>query len=367
MKEMTTQDWASLANDIKTWGRELGFQDVKITDTYVSAEAIHLKQWLELGYQGEMSYLEKNFDKRTDPAKLVLGTVRVIMVRMNYLPPEAQIQQTRRDKQKAYIARYAVGGDYHTLIRKRLAKLTEKISAVVGEHPHRVFADSAPVMETVLAAKAGLGWKGKNTLILSEKAGSYFFLGTVYTSLPLPVDNEVQENQCGSCTACLQVCPTNAFVAPYVLNASRCISYLTIELRSSIPVELRPLIGNRVYGCDDCQACCPWNRFAKITDEVHFHPRSKLDQSTLIELFLWDEKTFLKKTEGSPIRRIGYECWLRNIAVGLGNAPYSEDIVNTLKLRENHESELVREHVVWALVTQAQRSKNIRGNILILQ
>jgi epoxyqueuosine reductase len=368
---MKNIDWTLLASDIKQWANDLGFQELKITDTNLTQESEGLKKWLAAGYHGEMSFMEKHVDKRTHPEKLLPGTLRVLVARMNYLPPNAEMNKTRRDKKRAYISRYAVGGDYHKLLRKRLAQLVKKIIMIVGEeYAHRVFTDSAPVMEAALAAKAGIGWRGKNTLVLNQQAGSYFFLGTVYTSLPLPMDNKPQENQCGSCTACLQICPTQAFVAPYQLNASRCISYLTIELRGSIPVEFRPLIGNRVYGCDDCQVCCPWNRFAKITDEHHVHPRNNLDQASLIELFLWSETTFLKNTEGSAIRRIGHECWLRNLAVGLGNAPYDDQILAALKIRENDPSALVREHVQWAINQQIQRQslqKSNPGNILILQ
>lgn len=372
-----------LATQIKQWGGELGFQHVGITDTDLSVAKTELSTWLELGYHGEMSFMEKHADLRAHPEKLVSGTVRVIMVRMNYLPPNANIRNTLRDKNKAYISRYSVGGDYHKLIRKRLTKLAEKIvmevnnvrdgmevdpfDAIAAKVPQRqgsehlskvtmrAFADSAPVMERPLAVKAGLGWQGKNTLVLNQEAGSYFFLGALYTSLPLPVDTDIKQDECGKCTACMQICPTQAIVAPYVLDARRCISYLTIELRTAIPEEFRSLIGNRVYGCDDCQMCCPWNRFAKITDEKQFHPRHNLDSASLIDLFNWDEATFLNNTAGSPIRRIGYECWLRNIAVGLGNAPYSEDVISVLNSRLTHESELVREHVQWALQEQKKK------------
>lgn len=351
-------NYQALAQQIKQWGRELGFQQVGITDTDLSVAKTELTSWLELGYHGEMSFMEKHADLRAHPEKLVPETLRIIMVRMNYLPPNANIRNTLRDKNKAYVSRYAVGGDYHKLIRKRLTTLAEKIIAEVGPHSTRAFADSAPVMERPLAVKAGLGWQGKNTLVLNQEAGSYFFLGALYTSLPLPIDTDVKQDDCGKCTACIQICPTQAIVAPYVLDARRCISYLTIELRTAIPEEFRSLIGNRVYGCDDCQMCCPWNRFAKITDEKQFHPRHDLDSASLIDLFNWDEATFLRNTEGSPIRRIGYECWLRNIAVGLGNAPYSENVSTALSSRLTHESELVREHVRWALQEQEKKKIN---------
>ncbi|MSP52935.1 MAG: tRNA epoxyqueuosine(34) reductase QueG [Gammaproteobacteria bacterium] len=347
--------WYTLAQQIKQWGRELGFQHVGITDTDLSIAKTQLSTWLELGYHGEMSYMERHAELRTHPELLVPDTIRVIMVRMNYLPPNAAIKHTLRDKNKAYISRYAVGGDYHKLIRKRLAKLADKIIAEVGPHSIRAFADSAPVMEKPLAVKAGLGWQGKNTLVLNQEAGSWFFLGALYTSLPLPIDSDVVKDECGTCSACMKICPTQAIIAPYVLDARRCISYLTIELRTSIPEEFRPLISNRVYGCDDCQLACPWNRFAKITDEKQFHPRHDLDSSSIIELFNWTEAEFDKNTEGSPIRRIGYECWLRNMAVGLGNAPYSDEIVAALNARKEYGSELVQEHVLWALQEQTRR------------
>jgi epoxyqueuosine reductase len=348
-------DYKPLTDQIKTWAAELGFQDLKITDTDLSHEAVGLKAFLEKGYHGEMDYLEKHAALRTHPEKLVPGTVRVLVARMNYLPPSTDMNKVRRDPKKAYIARYALGEDYHKILRKKLAALIKKIKSEVGEHIARAFTDSAPVMEAALAAKAGLGWRGKNTLVLNENAGSYFFLGTIYTSLPLPVDNDVQKNQCGSCTACLQICPTQAFVAPYQLNASRCISYLTIELKGSIPVALRPLIKNRVYGCDDCQVCCPWNRFAKLTDEGRFHPKHNLDNSDLIDCFLWDEKIFTENTKNSPIGRIGFERWLRNMAVGLGNAPYDETIMNALQSRLDYPSALVKEHIEWALKEQQRK------------
>ena len=349
---MTDIDWPQLSQNIKTWGMELGFQDVGICDTDLSLAQAQLQDWLEAGYHGDMHFMEKHGSMRTQPNELVPNTVRVIMVRMNYLPPEANIKKTLRNKIKAYISRYATGGDYHKLIRKRLQKLAKRIESEIGPFGYRAFADSAPVMEKPLAIKSGLGWQGKNTLVLNRDAGSYFFLGTLYTSLPLIIDETPAKDECGSCTACMQICPTQAIVEPYVLNASRCISYLTIELRSGIPIEFRKLIGNRIFGCDDCQLCCPWNRFAKVTDEKHFHPRHNLDNSDLIELFAWDKETFYKKTEGSPIRRIGYDCWLRNLAIGLGNAPKDAAIIDALTTRLNKVSDMVNEHIQWALDQQ---------------
>jgi epoxyqueuosine reductase len=353
-------DWQQLANNIKIWGPELGLQQVGICDTDLSVAEAQLNDWLDAGYHGEMDYMSRHGSLRTHPEELVPGTVRVIMARINYLPPNANINRTLRDKNKAYISRYATGGDYHRLIRKKMAALAKRIEQEAGPFTHRAFADSAPVMEKPLAIKAGLGWQGKNTLVMNREAGSYFFLGTLYTSLPLPVDDNPIKDECGSCTACMQICPTQAIVKPYVLNASRCISYLTIELKDSIPEEFRPLIGNRVYGCDDCQMCCPWNRFAKITDEQHFKPRHDLESSDILDLFNWSAEEFDKKTLGSPIRRIGYARWLRNMAVGLGNAPYHADTVSALEDKLAYDDPMVREHITWALTQQ--KSKCVNAN-----
>lgn len=342
------QNFIQLATSIKQWGRELGFQQIGITDTNLEAAEKHLQDWLAKNYHGEMKYMERYGYKRSRPYELEPGTLRVISARMDYLPPNARIIESLQNKQQGYISRYALGRDYHKLIRKRLHKLAEKIVAEIGPFGFRAFADSAPVMEKPLAEKAGLGWIGKNTNLINSKAGSWFFLGELYTDLPLPID-EPATNHCGSCHACLDICPTKAFVGPYQLDARRCISYLTIELRGPIPIELRKLMGNRIYGCDDCQFICPWNKFARPTDEKDFHPRHGLDARQLIELFLWDENEFLNKTEGSAIRRIGHDCWLRNIAVALGNAPSTPEIIEALQTRVSHPSELVREHVIWAL------------------
>jgi epoxyqueuosine reductase len=344
-------DIVQLAADIKRWGRELGFQQVGITDTDLSQAEQRLQEWLAKGFHGEMKYMEAYGTKRSRPAELVPGTLRIISVRMDYLPPDARMIETLQDPEKAYVARYALGRDYHKLIRKRLQELAEKIQSVVGEFGYRAFTDSAPVMEKPLGEKAGLGWIGKNTNLINSKAGSWFFLGELYTDLPLPVD-EVATNHCGSCRACLDICPTKAFVGPYQLDARRCIAYLTIEFRGVIPEELRPLMGNRVYGCDDCQFICPWNKFARATQEGDFRPRHNLDSADLITVFEWSEEEFLQKTAGSAIRRIGYECWLRNIAIGLGNAPTKPAIIAALEKRRNYPSALVREHVEWALTQQ---------------
>lgn len=348
-----TINYNTLTEKIKNWGKSLGFQQLGITDVDLTHYTQHFKTWLEKQFHGEMDYMHSHGEKRYRPDLLIPGTLRVISVRMNYLPANTQLIETLKTPEKAYVSRYALGRDYHKLIRKRLTQLTQKISLEIGPFGYRAFTDSAPVLEKPLAEKAGLGWIGKNANLINREAGSWFFLGEIYTDLPLPIDAAVK-NHCGTCTACIDICPTQAIVGPYQLDARRCISYLTIELKGSIPVELRSAIGNRIYGCDDCQICCPWNRFAKPTDEKDFHPRHGLAAAKLIELFLWDENTFLKNTEGSAIRRIGYECWLRNLAIGLGNAPYSEEIIVALKKRQAHHSQLVREHVSWALLKQSE-------------
>jgi len=343
-------DKIQLSAQIKQWGLALGFQQVGITDTHLELYESRLTAWLEKNYHGSMDYMQKHGEKRSQPEKLIPGTIRIISVRMDYLPPDSKIKQTLINKTKAYIARYALGRDYHKVLRKRLEKLANKIQENIGAFGYRAFVDSAPVLEKPIGEKAGLGWIGKNTLLINKKAGSYFFLGEIYTDLDLPIDIiSDTKSHCGSCSACITICPTQAIIAPYVLDARKCISYLTIENKTSIPLEFREAIGNRVFGCDDCQLCCPWNKFAKFTQETDFHPKHKLDNSNLIDLFLWSEEEFLNKTTGSAIRRAGYEGWLRNLAVGLGNAPSSPEIIAALKSRENHESELVREHVRWAL------------------
>ena len=343
-----TIDFTTLTAQIKTWGRELGFQQVGITDIEVSEASSHLQRWLANNYHGDMGWMAQHAELRSNPAHLVPGTLRVISVRMDYLPADTQTVEVLQNPQQAYVSRYALGRDYHKLIRKRLQQLADQIQSVAGPFGYRAFVDSAPVLERALAEKAGLGWIGKNTMLINKRAGSWFFLGELFTDLPLLVD-EKAEFHCGTCTSCLEVCPTQAFVGPNVLDARRCISYLTIELRGSIPLELRPLIGNRVFGCDDCQLCCPWNKFASPTHERDFSPRHRLDQARLVQLFSWSEAEFLHYTEGSAIRRIGYECWLRNLAVALGNAPSSPEILDALEKRATHASPLVAEHVAWAL------------------
>lgn len=349
-----------MAENIKAWGKALGFQQVGICDVDLEQHESHLQSWLEKGYAGEMHYMSEHGMKRARPTELLPGTMRVISVRMDYLPPDAKFAETLKNKQQAYISRYALGRDYHKLLRARLKKLGEKIKEECAELNFRPFVDSAPVLEHAIAEKAGIGWTGKHSLTINSQAGSWFFLGELFVDIPLPVDQAAVEN-CGSCTACLTICPTQAIVEPYVVDARRCISYLTIEQKGAIPEQYRALIGNRVYGCDDCQLICPWNRYANITDEADFHPRQKLMSQELIELFTWDEATFLKNTEGSPIRRIGFERWQRNLAVGLGNAEYSESIVNILQAALSEASDLVKEHIHWAL--QQHQNKTIQKPI----
>jgi epoxyqueuosine reductase len=342
-------DYGVLAKRIKQWGGELGFQAVGIADTELSVAQGRLGEWLGRGWHGEMDYMARHGALRARPAALVPGTERVICCRMDYLP---EAEPAAEDPLCAGVARYARGRDYHKVLRARLQKLCDRIEAAAGPFGHRVFADSAPVMEVELAKKAGIGWRGKHTLLLSREAGSWFFLGEIYTSLPLPADAPASEH-CGTCTQCIDVCPTQAIRAPYQLDARRCISYLTIELKGAIPEALRPLVGNRVYGCDDCQAVCPWNSFARPTAEPDFAVRNGLDRATLVELFGWSEQEFDARMAGSPIRRIGYERWLRNLAVGLGNAPTTPEGVAALRARAEHPSALVREHVSGALSRHA--------------
>jgi epoxyqueuosine reductase len=348
-RDIDSEQLAALARNIKSWGRELGFQEVGIASIDLSEDAEHLKEWLTQNFNGEMTYMRRHGAKRWRPDELVGGTLRAISARLDYWPKEARAAEAvLADGRTAYVSRYALGRDYHKVLRSRLNKLTKRIEVAAGLHGARVFVDSGPVLEKALARNAGLGWIGKHTNLLHRSAGSYFFLGEILTDLPLPIDAAVSAH-CGSCTACLDICPTKAIVAPFRLDARRCISYLTIELRGSIPLEFRKSIGNRIYGCDDCQLICPWNKYAQPTSEPDFSPRHRLDCSKLVELFRWSEQEFLERTEGSAIRRIGYECWLRNIAVALGNAPTSAEVIAALKSRADHESELVREHAHWAL------------------
>ncbi|CCQ11483.1 Epoxyqueuosine (oQ) reductase QueG [Pseudoalteromonas luteoviolacea B = ATCC 29581] len=351
----TNIDYRDLANQIKQWAIELGFAAVGISDIDLTEHEGPFLKWLENGYHGSMNYMAAHGLKRARPAELVPGTLRVISVRMDYLPPDASFAKALASSSTAYVSRYALGRDYHKVMRNRLKQLGEKIKLQVDTLGYRPFVDSAPVMERQLAEKAGLGWRGKNSLVLSREAGSWFFLGELFVDIPLPVDEANKSNHCGKCTACLTLCPTGAIIEPYVVDARRCISYLTIELDGAIPVEFREKIGNRIYGCDDCQLVCPWNRYGQITKEADFLPRDSIKDKPLTELFMWDESTFLKHTEGSAIRRIGHERWLRNLSVGLGNAPYNEAIIDVLNTRLESASEMLKEHLLWAL--EKQRSK----------
>ena len=346
---------ARLAEDIRRWGRELGFQQLGIADVELGVDEAWLRDWLAQGQHGEMDYMARHGDKRSRPAELQPGTLRVISARMDYGTGDDDAAWRTLDQgDRAYVARYALGRDYHKLLRGRLQKLADRIGEAVGKFGHRVFVDSAPVLERALARNAGLGWIGKNTCLINKQAGSWFFLGEIYVDLPLPVDAPAGAH-CGTCTRCLDVCPTGAIIAPNRVDARRCISYLTIELRGAIPEEFRKPIGNRIFGCDDCQLICPWNKFARRHDEPDFRTRNDLDRATLAELFAWSEEEFLRRTEGSAIRRTGYEGWLRNIAVALGNAPTSETTLAALHSREHEASDLVREHVAWALAQHASR------------
>lgn len=345
----STVDYPALARRIKDWGRALGFDAVGIGGTDLSADEAHLLRWLGMERHGEMEYMRRHGTRRSRPAELVPGTVRIISLRMNYWPPQSRTaERVLDDPGLGYVSRYALGRDYHKLIRQRLQRLADRISTDVGPFGYRAFTDSAPVLEKALAQQAGLGWIGKHTNLIDRHSGSWFFLGELYTDLPLPVDPP-GANHCGTCHACIDACPTGAIVAPYQLDARLCISYLTIELHGPIPEALRPQMGNRIYGCDDCQLACPWNRFATRTREADFAPRHALDAATLTELFGWSENEFLDRTAGSAIRRIGHASWLRNIAVALGNAPTTPTTVAALEARRDDPSALVREHVAWAL------------------
>jgi len=351
---MTTSKYAdtdmhALKSDVIAWCKQLGFQRCAVADIDLAVAEERLSSWLQAKFHGSMEYMERHGSKRSRPDELVPGTCRVISVRMDYLP-EAQAAAIERldDGHTAYISRYALGRDYHKVLRSRLKKLAKQIEEHIGPIGYRVFVDSAPVLEKALAEKAGLGWIGKHTNLIDRETGSWFFLGELYTDLPLPID-AAEESHCGSCTACIDVCPTDAIVAPYTLDARRCISYLTIENKASIPLEFRKAIGNRIYGCDDCQLFCPWNKFAQTTTEKDFAVRHGLDTAELVDLFQWSESDWLEKTEGSAIRRIGYERWLRNLAVALGNAKTTDAVIAALTLRAEHKSPLVAEHVQWAL------------------
>ena len=344
-----TIDAALLGADIRRWGTELGFQHVGFARASLDADEARLLEWLDRGRHGEMDYMARHGTRRSRPHELVPGTISVISARMDYWPTDARdAWSVIEDGNAAYVSRYALGRDYHKLLRSRLQSLADKIAAAVGPFGYRAFTDSAPVLEKPLARDAGLGWIGKHTNLIDKNSGSYFFLGELYTDLPLQPDS-ASTDHCGTCTRCIEACPTGAIVAPYELDARRCISYLTIELQGSIPSEWRRAMGNRIYGCDDCQLVCPWNKFARLAAEPDFRVRHGLDSAGLVELFAWDEAQFLRKTEGSPIRRIGHERWLRNIAVALGNAPTGYEVLAALNARADDPSALVREHVAWAL------------------
>lgn len=344
----TDLDPAVAARRIKALAHEAGFQRCGIAGIELGADEAYLRDWLANGLYGSMDWMARHGDKRSRPAELVPGTLRVISVGLDYGRDEEEAWQTLTDGERAYVARYALGRDYHKLMRNRLQKLADRIAEEIGPFGHRVFVDSAPVLERALARNAGLGWIGKNTCLIDKDGGSWFFLGEIYVDLPLPIDPPASAH-CGTCTRCIDICPTQAIVAPHRLDARRCIAYLTIEHEGAIDEELRPLIGNRIFGCDDCQLVCPWNKFAKRTDEPDFRVRNDLDKATLAELFAWSEAEFMQRTEGSAIRRSGYERWLRNIAVALGNAPTSPEVIAALQSRIGVTDPIVREHVTWAL------------------
>jgi epoxyqueuosine reductase len=369
----STINYPELVEKIKCWAKELGFSQVGISDIDLSKHEQALEQWLANNYHGNMDYMARHGLMRARPAELELGTVRAISVRLDYLPTQAKCAKILKSKNNAYISRYALGRDYHKLMRKRLQQLGKKITAyfhdLEGENFNfRPFVDSAPILERPLAEKAGLGWIGKHSLLLNKEAGSWFFLGELLIDIPLPVsaentkDENTTNNDCGSCVACIKICPTKAIVEPYVVDARRCISYFTIESPDPIPLELRPLMGNRIYGCDDCQLICPWNKYAKLSLESDFQARHHLDEVTLLELFFWDEAYFLENLQGSPIRRIGFQSWQRNIAVALGNAPFDTNIVNALEQKLVTASAIVAEHIVWALTQQNERKKTNHNN-----
>ena len=348
-----TTDFAALVDRIKAWGRELGFQQLGISGVELPEDERRLLDWLEAGRHGHMDYMQRHGTRRSRPGELLPGTIRVISARMDYWPGEAEETEALLEKKdRAYVARYALGRDYHKVLRARLQRLADRIQEETGPFGYRAFTDSAPVLEKALARGAGLGWIGKHTNLINKQAGSWFFLGELFTDLPLPLD-EPASDHCGSCRTCMDVCPTGAIVASYQLDARRCIAYLTIEHKGPIPEEFRAPMGNRIFGCDDCQLFCPWNKFAQVSREADFTPRAGLDGPKLAELFAWSEAEFLKRTEGSAIRRTGHQGWLRNIAVALGNAPTSEEVVRALRSRESDGSELVREHVQWALSQHA--------------
>jgi epoxyqueuosine reductase len=340
---------AALADRIRAWARELGFQQAGIAGVELGEDAAHLRDWLAEGQHGRMEYMQRHGELRTRPNELVPGTLRVISVRMDYgTGDDADAWRTLDDGERAYVARYALGRDYHKVLRNRLQKLADCIAAEIGPFGHRVFTDSAPVLERALARNAGLGWIAKNTCLIHRDAGSWFFLGELFVDMPLPVDAPASAH-CGTCRRCIDICPTQAIIAPNRVDARRCISYLTIELDGPIPEEFRAAIGNRIFGCDDCQLVCPWNKFARRFDEPDFRVRNDLDRASLADLFAWTEAEFLQRTEGSAIRRTGHRGWLRNIAIALGNAPSTPAVLAALDARRDEPDAMVREHVQWAL------------------
>lgn len=356
-REISRQtDLIALSQQIKQWGQDYGFQQVGISDCDLGSHVDYFKEWLNEKLYADMKWIKDRETLRLNPDQLHPNTIRVISFRMNYLEPNTQPQHILKHKDKAYISRYALGRDYHKLIRKRLQNVAKKIEHAIGDFSYRVFTDSAPILEKAFAEKSGLGWIGKHTLLLNRQAGSWFFLGEIYTDIPLPLDEPVRKH-CGSCSACIDICPTQAIIAPYKLDAAKCISYLTIENKNAIPTEYRKAIGNRVFGCDDCQLVCPWNKYAQATAEDDFQPRHKLDNSKLLTLFAWDEKTFLKNTEGSAIRRTGYQGWLRNLAIALGNAPYNEQVITALEHKRINANAMVAEHIDWAITQQHEKSQ----------
>ena len=355
---MNAHDFQALKDDIRRWALALGFQDLGVTDLDLSGHADHVRTWLEKGFQGEMGYLNRNLEKRLAPDLLHPGTIRIISARMDYLKTDTRPLEVLDAPELGYISRYALGRDYHKTLRQRLAKLGRQVSEAARgiDHNFRAFTDSAPVLEKALAEKSGLGWIGKHTLVLNREAGSWFFLGEIFTNLPLPVDEPSSTDHCGNCRACITVCPTNAILGPRQLDARRCISYLTIEHKGAIPSELRNAMGNRIYGCDDCQLYCPWNRDATNAAEPDFEPRGQLAGADLLTLFAWTEEEFLSNTEGSAIRRISYEQWQRNIAVAIGNGPASEAAIGALRGRRATATPLVVEHIDWALAELNRRA-----------
>ena len=346
---MNNRDHTAIIETIQAWARELGFQDIGFTGVNLHEHEAYLEKWLQGGYHGTMDWMDRHGSKRSRPSELVPGTCTVISCRMDYLPEAADAWEILENSEKGFVSRYALGRDYHKLIRSRLAKLAERIRDELASGTFRAFVDSAPVLERAVAEQSGLGWIAKNTMLINESAGSYFFLGEIYTDIPFMPSDPKEEKHCGSCSACMTACPTDAFVAPFVLDARRCISYLTIEHKGSIDEALRPKMGNRIYGCDDCQLACPWNKFATTSPEPDFSPREGLDQADLVTLFACTESEFEERLQGSPIRRIGHERWLRNIAVALGNAETTQEIVSALRSKLDTSSPLVKEHIAWAL------------------